>query len=197
MSIIVYLTNLAINLVEQYGYSMLFVLMTLESSSIPVPSEVVMTLAGALASKGMLDFWIAYVVTLSGSTLGMLIDYYIGFFIGKDVLYKHMKIFRIKKKTFEKFDGWFERNAVSAIFLSRLLPVVRTWMSFPAGFVKMPMKKFLFYSISGSAIWDLVLMIFGFYAFNTNKAVIWLASIGILAIVLYSLYRIALRSMKN
>ncbi len=192
-----YLTNLAISLIGQYGYPMLFILMALESSSVPVPSEVVMTLAGALASKGILDFWVAYIVTLGGSTLGILIDYYIGFFIGRDILYKHMKIFRIKKGTFEDFDRWFERNAIAAIFFSRLLPVVRTWMSFPAGFVKMPMKKFLFYSISGSAIWDMVLMVFGFYAFGSNKAVVWLASIGILAIVLYILYKIALRNMKK
>ncbi len=176
---------------------MLFVFMTLESSSVPIPSEVVMTLAGALASKGILDFWLAYIVALAGSTLGMIIDYYIGFFIGKDILYKYMKRFKIKNKSFNDFDMWFERNAIAAIFFSRLLPIVRTWMSFPAGFIKMPMKKFLFYSISGSAVWDMVLMVFGFYAFSTNKASVWLASIGIFAIMLYFIYKLAMKSIKK
>ncbi len=196
MSIIAYITALAVGMIQRYGYPMLALFMALESSSIPVPSEVIMPLAGALAARGLLRFWIAYAVTLAGSTVGMVVDYYIGAVIGKDVVYKHARRFRIKDSSIKRFDAWFERNAVAAIFLTRLLPVVRTWISFPAGFARMPLKRFLLYSVSGSAIWNTVLMVFGFYAFGTNRAVVWLASSGALAIALYLVFRLALKRIR-
>ncbi len=197
LSVLGNLTTIAVDLVKSYGSPMLAFLMFLESSSIPVPSEVILPLAGALAARHILSFWIAYIAILIGSTLGLLLDYYIGFVVGKDVIYKHAKRLRISKESIERFDRWFDRNAVAAVFLSRLLPVVRTLMSFPAGFAKMPLRRFLFYSVAGSAIWDLMLMAFGLYAFSTNNAVIWLSSIGALAIVLYVIYRVAIGRLRG
>lgn len=197
MSIIVYIATLAVDMIKQYGYPMLALFMALESSSIPVPSEIVMPLAGALAARGMLNFWLAYIVTLAGSTVGMLVDYYIGLAIGKDVIYKHARRFRIKESSIKKFDEWFENNAVAAIFLTRLLPVVRTWMSFPAGFARMPIRRFLLYSVSGAAVWNMVLILFGFYALGTSKAIVWMASSGALAIVLYLIFRLFMKKMRK
>ncbi len=197
MSVFASLAIIAVKLVEEYGYPMLFLLMFLESSSVPFPSEVIMPLAGLLAARSVLHFWPAFIVTLVGSALGIALDYYIGFILGKDVIYRHLHFFHLKKKTIEHFDEWFNRNAVAAVFFSRLLPVVRTVMSFPAGFARMPQWKFFLYSVSAAAIWDMVLMLFGFYAFSTNSAVIWMGAIGAFAIALFVVYKVGMRKLRR
>jgi membrane protein DedA with SNARE-associated domain len=197
MSILVSLAAIAVKLVQEYGYPMLFLLMFLESSSIPVPSEVVLPLAGVLAFRNLLHFWPAFAVTLAGSALGLALDYYIGFILGKDVVYRHLHFFHLKKESINRFDSWFNRNAVAAVFFSRLLPVVRTIMSFPAGFARMPAKRFFLYSITGAAIWDMILMLFGFYALSTNSAVVWMGAIGGLAIALFVAYKVGMRRLRR
>jgi Uncharacterized membrane-associated protein len=197
MSILVSLAAIAVKLVQEYGYPMLFLLMFLESSSIPVPSEVVLPLAGVLAFRNLLHFWPAFAVTLVGSALGLALDYYIGFILGKDVVYRHLHFFHLKKESINRFDSWFNRNAVAAVFFSRLLPVVRTIMSFPAGFARMPAKRFFLYSITGAAIWDMILMLFGFYALSTNSAVVWMGAIGGLAIALFVAYKVGMRRLRR
>ncbi len=183
--------------ITTYGYAAIFVLMAMESSSLPVPSEVVLPLAGLFAAKGLLNFWIALLAGVVGSIVGSLIDYFIGYFIGKEVVYRNLKFFHIKKESIEAFDQWFEKNGFAAIFLTRLVPIARTFINFPAGFAKMPLKKFLLYSTIGIIIWDVVLMAFGFYLLSVNSAVIVLASIGVFAILLYVIYKYSMRRMKR
>ncbi|HUY70333.1 MAG TPA: DedA family protein [Candidatus Baltobacteraceae bacterium] len=184
-------------LMKVYGYFALFGLMLLESSSIPIPSEVVLPLAGALAASGVFNFEIAFLVTILASLVGLTIDYAIGYYIGKDVVYKHLQVFHVKKESLDNFDRWFERNGVAAVFLSRLLPVLRTVMSFPAGFAKMPLKKFYGYSLAGVFIWDLVLMLFGYYLIKVNSAVVTLTAIGVFGVVLYLIYAYAVRKLRR
>ncbi len=184
----------AINgLIGSYGYLAVFVLMLLENSSLPVPSEVVLPLAGFFAAKGALSFFLALCAALAGSIGGIAIDYAIGYYVGKDIVYKHLRYLRVKKADLDAFDAWFGRNALIAVFMSRLMPVVRTVISFPAGFARMPMKEFFAYSIAGSFVWDIVLMYFGFYALSASNAVIVLASIGAFAIALYLVYALFMR----
>jgi membrane protein DedA with SNARE-associated domain len=183
--------------ITAYGYAAIFILMALESSSIPVPSEVVLLLAGLFAAKHLINFPIALIVALAGAIFGTMIDYVIGYFIGKDVVYKHLKLFHLKKETLDNFDAWFEKNGIAAVFFTRLVPIVRTFINFPAGFAKMPLKEFLTYSIIGMFIWDLVLMLFGFYVLSVNNAVLVLAAIGVFAILLYVVYKLAMKKMKK
>ncbi len=185
------------NYIQAYGYAAIFGLMALEGSSLPVPSEVVMPLAGYFAAKGTISFAWALLAGLLGSIVGLAVDYYIAYFVGKDVVYKHLKAFHIKKESLDNFDNWFERNGVAAIFLTRLVPVIRTLVSFPAGFARMNAKKFFGYSILGSLIWDAVLMAFGFYALSANDATIVLASTGIFALALYLVYHITTKRMRK
>ncbi|MDE1811088.1 MAG: DedA family protein [Candidatus Micrarchaeota archaeon] len=184
-------------LMKVHGYLALFGLMLLESSSIPVPSEVVLPLAGALSASGTFNFAIAFLISIVASMIGLTIDYFIGFFIGKEVVYRHLQVFRIRKEQLDNFDRWFERNGVAAVFLSRLLPVLRTVMSFPAGFAKMPLKKFYAYSLAGVVIWDLVLMSFGYYLIKVNNAVVTMAALGVFGIVLYVVYAYAVRKLRK
>jgi len=183
--------------IKTYGYAAIFILMTLESSSLPIPSEVVLPLVGLFVAKGTLNFGLALIAALLGSIIGSAIDYVIGYFVGKDIVYKHLKFFHIKKESLDSFDKWFEKNGVAAVFLTRLVPVVRTFINFPAGFAKMSFKKFMAYSIAGMLIWDIVLIAFGYYLLSANSAVVVMASIGVFAILLYVIYKVAMRRMKK
>ncbi len=183
-------------LVKHYGYAAIFTLMLLEGSSLPVPSEVVLPLTGLLARSGLLNAYWGVIVALLGSIGGLAIDYYIGYFIGKDIVYKHLQKFHIRKESLDAFDRWFERNGLAAVFLSRLIPVLRTFMSFPAGFARMDQKKFFAYSIAGSLIWDSLLVGYGYYALPVSNAVLLITSIGMFALLLYFIYYIAKKRMK-
>ena len=183
--------------IKSYGYAAVFLLMGLESSSLPVPSEVVLPLVGYFAAKGILNFYLALLAAMLGSIVGSIVDYAIGYYIGKEIVYKHLKFFHIKKESLDNFDSWFEKNGIAAIFLSRLVPVVRTFINFPAGFAKMSFKDFMLYSTAGIIIWDVVLMVFGYYLLSANSAVIVLGAIGGLAILLYVVYKVAMKGMKK
>lgn len=189
--------NTIMHLVSSYGYPALFGLMLLEGSSLPVPSEVILPLAGYLAAKGTFNVFLAFLFSLLGSICGLIIDYTIGYVIGKDIVYKHLRRLRIRKSSLDAFDAWFARNGVAAVFFSRLIPVLRTVMSFPAGFAKMQLKKFFIYSITGSVIWDSVLIAFGYYLLSAHSAEIALASIGIFAILLYIVFKMALKRIRH
>lgn len=184
-------------LLSSQGYLGLIILMTLEGASLPIPSEVVIPVAGYLAAKGILNPYFAFIAILIGNTFGMAIDYAIGYFIGKEVVYKHLQFFRIKKKTLDSFDAWFARNGSFAVFVSRMIPEVRALMSFPAGFAKMPLKKFFFWSILGSAIWDVLLMAFGYYLLSANSAIIISFALAVFIIALYIVYRVFMKSVRK
>jgi membrane protein DedA with SNARE-associated domain len=183
--------------VESYGYIAIFILMAMEASTLPVPSEVVLPLAGLLAEKGLLNLPIIFIAALLGAIVGSMVDYAIGYFIGKDIVYKHLRLFHIKKESLDNFDIWFEKNGIAAVFFTRLVPVLRTVVNFPAGFAKMNLKEFLGYSIAGFLIWDTVLLLFGYFLLSANSAVTVMASIGVFAILLYVIYRVAIRKIKK
>jgi membrane protein DedA with SNARE-associated domain len=190
----------AINmLIKSYGYLAIFILMAMESSSLPVPSEVILPLAGFFAAQGTINFVLAFIAGILGSIVGSLVDYAIGYYIGKDIVYKHLKFFHIKKESLDRFDAWFEKNGMAAIFFTRLVPIARTFINFPAGFAKMRLKEFLAYTIAGFFIWDLVLMLFGYYLHTVavNSAVTALAAIGVFAILLYVVYKVAMKRMRK
>ena len=191
-------SNAYINsLLSTYGYLGLFGMMTLEGASLPIPSEVIAPIAGYLAAKGVFNFYIAALAILAGNMVGVVIDYVIGYFIGKDVVYKHLHLFHIRKEQIDAFDSWFNRNGGFAVFVSRMIPVLRGLISFPAGFARMPFKKFFLYSLVGSAIWDIVLMLFGFYLLSSNNLYIAMSAIALLALILYVIYRIAVNKTRK
>ena len=191
-------SNAYINsLLSTYGYLGLFGMMTLEGASLPIPSEVIAPIAGYLAAKGVFNFYIAALAILAGNMVGVVIDYVIGYFIGKDVVYKHLHLFHIRKEQIDAFDVWFNRNGGFAVFVSRMIPVLRGLISFPAGFARMPFKKFFLYSLVGSAIWDIVLMLFGFYLLSSNNLYIAMSAIALLALILYVIYRIAVNKTRK
>ncbi|MCL5675333.1 MAG: DedA family protein [Candidatus Marsarchaeota archaeon] len=176
-------------LIYKYGYAGVFLVMILESASLPIPSEVILPLTGSLVAAGFFNFYLVLLIILAGEIIGMFIDYYVAYFLGKDVVYKHLDKLHIKRSTLDSFDSWFEKNGAFAVFIARLLPVVRGLISFPAGFAMMERKKFFLYSVAGSLFWDVVLMLFGYYALKSGSVYAAFTLIAILGIVLYLIYK--------
>ncbi len=185
------------SLLSTYGYLGLFGMMALEGASLPIPSEVIVPIAGYLAAKGVFNFYIAALAILAGNMVGVVIDYVIGYFIGKDVVYKHLSLFHINKEKIDAFDIWFNSNGGFAVFVSRMIPVLRGLISFPAGFARMPFKKFFIYSLVGSAIWDILLMLFGYYLLSSNNLYIAMSAVAFLALILYAIYRVAVKKTRK
>jgi len=192
-------------LVSKYGYYAIFGLTALEAASIPIPSELVLPLIGYFIFEKILDPFLSMAVVLSAEFVGMAINYYTAYFIGKDIVYKHLQLFHIKKETLDAFDVWFARNGSFAVFISRLMPVVRGLINFPAGFALMPQKKFYAYSMLGTALWDLFLISFGYYlskyALSMQNAGYAGAVVGIgaglVGILLFAIYRYFVKKIKK
>ncbi len=188
-------------IVASYGYLGIFGLMLLESASLPIPSEVIMPLAGYYSSIGVLDPFAAMAVALIGSVIGMAVDYYVAYFVGKEVVYKHLGAFHISKERLDAFDRWFKVNGPAAVMIVRLIPVIRGLVSFPAGFAEMPVRKFFLYSFIGAFIWDLVLFMLGFYALSyalqENNVYLLFIIIAAVAVVMYLVYYFAMKRMNR
>jgi membrane protein DedA with SNARE-associated domain len=183
--------------IAQHGYISIFVLLVLEAASFPIPSEVVLPAVGYFAAKGTIDPVLGFAAAIVGGIVGMGIDYYIAYFFGKEVVYKHLHLFHIKKKNILAFDAWFARNGAFAVFVSRLLPIVRGLINFPAGFAEMSLKEFYFYSITGTVIWDVLLISFGYYALSVSNFYMVAAAMVAFTIVLYLVYEYAMRRIRG
>jgi membrane protein DedA with SNARE-associated domain len=183
-------------LISQYGYLAIFVLMVLEAAAFPIPSEVVLPAVGYLVAKGVVNPIIGFSAVIAGGIIGMTVDYYIAYFLGKDVVYKHLSFFHIKKEQLQNFDTWFASHGPFAVFVTRLVPLVRALINFPAGFAEMPIGRFLLFSISGTIIWDILLIAFGYYALAVNSVDIVAVSLAAFVLVLYVIYRYVMSHVK-
>ncbi|MGE5575291.1 MAG: DedA family protein, partial [Ignavibacteria bacterium] len=164
ISAIMHFTRDVRTTVASWGYTGIFGLMILESSSLPVPSEVVLPFSGYLVSIGKLDFWETVIVATVAAIIGSLVDYYIGL-KGIETLTKRKVLGKVlfseDQITFAA--KWFNKYGTIAIFLARLVPGIRTLISFPAGAAKMPMVKFLVFTTAGCLLWNSILIYVGYY----------------------------------
>lgn len=145
------------------GYLGIILLMLLESSFFPFPSEVVMVPAGYLAFKGEMNIYLAVIAGVFGSLLGALINYYLALKFGRKFLFKYAKYFFINEEKFKKFEKFFQKHGNISTFNGRLIPGVRQYISFPAGLAKMNLASFAFYTSFGAGIWVLVLTLLGYF----------------------------------
>ena len=164
ISAIMHFTSDVTTIISSWGYPGIFGLMILESSSLPLPSEVVLPFAGYLIFKGNLDFWVTVLVATVAAIIGSLIDYYIGL-RGIEILTKRRVLGRVifSMDQLAVAGRWFQKYGILAIFLTRLIPVLRTIISFPAGAAKMPLSKFLVFTTAGCFIWNALLIYVGYY----------------------------------
>jgi len=156
------LASMATELMARLGYFGLFFLIAGESALMPIPSEVILPFAGFLVFSGKMTFMLAVLAGITGQLFGSILAYAVGYYGGRPAVLKYGKYFLLSKKHFEHVESWFAKHGSAAIFFSRLMPVVRTVISFPAGIAEMPFKKFLFYSTVGIIPWTIVLVYIGF-----------------------------------
>ncbi len=182
-AIIIFTENIT-GTVRTWGYAGIFILMTLESSSLPIPSEVILPFAGYLVSQGLLDFWATVLVSTVAGLAGSLIDYFVGL-KGMNVLAKRDRLRSLlyKEGRLEMAESWFRRYGSPMVFLSRLLPGFRTLISFPAGAMKMPLSKFVAYTTAGCLVWDVILIYLGMYVGANWRNVTGIVRYLIIAIV--------------
>jgi len=164
--------------ISQHGYLAIFVLMTLESMCIPIPSEAIMGLGGALTAgvtiagvTGRLDIWLVILLGTFGNLVGSLIAYWVGKSGGHTLVERYGKYALLRHHDLDKAEAFFAKHGESAVFVSRILPVVRTFISFPAGVAEMPMMKFALFTLLGSLPWAIGLAYAG-RALATNWDVV-------------------------
>ena len=160
-----HITELLTSIITSYGYLAVFVLMTAESALIPIPSEVTMTFAGFLCGIGVLNIWVAILIGTIGNLTGSLLAFWLGRRMGEEwiriAIRKWGKWVLIHEKDFDTSLRWFEKYGQGITFGSRLLPIVRTFISLPAGISKMDAKKFAIYTFVGSFLWSGILAYLG------------------------------------
>lgn len=149
-------------LVTSYGYVAIFLLMLAESACIPFPSEVTMLVGGWYAERGILDFWWVGTAGVVGNLVGSWIAYGVGYKTGRDLLDRYGKYVLIRAHDVDKAEAWWEKYGEAATFFSRLLPVIRTFISLPAGMARMPFGKFTLYTFLGCIPWTFALTYAGF-----------------------------------
>lgn len=155
------------NLYGTLGYLGVFLAMTIESAMIPLPSELILPFAGFLVSDPTQiepitgqpwSFWIVVIVGTAGNTTGSLIAYAIGAYGGRPFLERYGRYFLIRHHEIELAERFFARYGAPTAFFSRMLPIVRTFISFPAGVARMPLGKFVLYSTLGALPWSIALV---------------------------------------
>jgi len=159
--------------------------MALESANIPIPSEIIMPFSGYLVFAGKFSFWLVVLAGTLGNLFGSILGYLVGFFGGRPFIEKYGKYFFIYKKDLDKADFWFSKYGQGIVFFSRMLPIIRTFISTPAGVVKMNFRKFCLFTFFGSLPWSLFLTYLGFKAGeNWQKLEIYFQKFDWLIIVL-------------
>jgi membrane protein DedA with SNARE-associated domain len=155
------LSQLITDNISTFGYAAVVVLMALESANIPIPSEVILTFAGFLVSQGKMDLHLAAFAGGFGCLLGSIPSYWLGHSLGRTFLERYGKWFMISAKQIELGDRWMSKYGNWTSFFSRLLPVVRTFISFIAGIWKAPFWMFCVLTFVGSVLWSYLLVYVG------------------------------------
>ena len=155
------IVEVATDVVAELGLTGIFVLMLLESACIPVPSEATMLFAGFNVSNGEYSLFAAVAVGSVANLVGSWIAYAVGYYGRTDILEKHGKKLHIKKSHLEWADRWFERHGDATVFFTRMLPIIRTFISLPAGVARMPFWRFSALTLLGCIPWVLMLTFIG------------------------------------
>lgn len=150
-------TGFIINLISSFGYLGIVFLMGIESANIPLPSEIIMPFSGFLVAQGRFDLWIVGLAGAIGCLLGSVVSYWLGAIGGRPLISRYGKYILFSHRDLEIADRWFLKYGEVTVFFSRLLPIVRTFISFPAGIAKMNFPRFVIYTFLGSLPWTLAL----------------------------------------
>jgi len=164
---------------SKYGYASVFALMALESASLPVPSEVVLPLAGYFVGVNQLSFWAVVTVSTVASLTGALVDYYLAKWLGRPFVVGILNLFRLHKNALDRAEAWFGKSVQWTVFAARFVPGLRTVISLPAGLFEMNLGRFVLMTVAGCFAWSVILVYAGVLAgspstttFTTSTTVI-------------------------
>lgn len=182
-----------LSLIDSAGYLGILILMTIESTIIPFPSEIILIPAGALVAKGTFSFGTLLLFSLAGSLFGALINYYLAWHLGRKginhLFSRYGKLFFLKPEHVLKSELYFKQHGEFATFVGRLVPGIRSFISIPAGFYKMDLSRFSVFTLLGAVFPNLALIYLG-YLFGSYEEIVkqYLAEIslafGIAALIL-------------
>ncbi len=173
-----------VNAIGDMGYFGIFLLMFIESTFFPFPSEIIMIPAGYLAYKGEMNLYMVILAGILGSLFGALLNYYLALFFGRKFLLRYGKYVFIKEETLNKLESFFTKHGEISTFTGRLIPGIRQLISLPAGLARMNIARFSFYTSLGAGIWVVVLVAVG-YLVGSNEELIseYLRSATLIALV--------------
>jgi len=174
------------------GYPGIFLLMAMESSVIPVPSELVMPPAGYLAAQGRMNIWIAIFMGTAGSLVGAYANYYTAHYLGRPLLLKYGKYVWITEEKFARVEQYFKDHGEISTFIGRLLPVVRHLISLPAGLAGMNHVKFTIYTLAGAGIWVTILTWIGYFIGANQELIMQYSHQAVIGVIIVSAVIIAI-----
>lgn len=185
--------------VGAWGYTGIFLMMALESSFFPFPSEVVMIPAGYLAYKGEMNLALAIAAGIGGSLAGALFNYWLALKLGRPFLLRYGKYVLFKEHSLQRMEDFFARHGHISTFTGRLIPAVRQYISLPAGLARMNLAVFSFYTSLGAGIWVTILAVLGYTlghnedAIRDNLHLITLVTLGAVAVLILLYVRLKLK----
>lgn len=159
--IIEILSGFIVAVISALGYGGIVLLMAIESACIPLPSEVIMPFSGYLVYTGRFNLWAVGVAGAVGCVVGSLVAYWVGVYGGRPLIEKYGRYLLVSRHDLDLADRWFSRYGEVIVFASRLLPVIRTFIAFPAGVARMNLPRFVIYTFLGSLPWCLGLAYVG------------------------------------
>lgn len=151
--ILEFLSAIIVAVIATLGYSGIVLLMAIESACIPLPSEIIMPFSGYLVSTGQMNIWLVGLAGAVGCVLGSLVAYWVGMKGGRPLIEKYGRYFLVSKHDLDMADRWFAKRGEIIVFVSRMLPAIRTFIAFPAGVARMNLKRFVIYTFAGSFPW--------------------------------------------
>ena len=193
-----YFSQIFLSFIASWGYVAVAVLMAAENACIPIPSELILGFAGYLISAGHMSFEGALLAGMVGGLLGSIFAYEVGARGGRPFVDRYGKYFFIKKSHVDTAQDWFDRYGLKAVFFSRMLPVIRTFISLPAGFARVDPKRFFTYTIAGSLPWTAAIIYAGMMlgenwtdlmAYGHEASMIFVVVAVIVIVVLYLRWR--------
>ncbi|HEY5521768.1 MAG TPA: DedA family protein [Desulfuromonadaceae bacterium] len=168
------------------GYPGIILLMAMESSIIPVPSELIMPPAGYLAYQGKMDMAVAILCGTAGSLIGAYANYFVSHYLGRPLILKYGKYVLIPPDKFERVERFFLQHGEISTFIGRLLPVIRHLISIPAGVAGMNHLKFCLYTVLGAGIWCTILTLIGYAIGENQQLIMQYSHKALLWVVLFS-----------
>lgn len=173
------------------GYPGIFLLMAMESSVIPIPSELVMPPAGYWAAEGKMNLWVAIFCGTVGSLIGAYANYFAAHYLGRPLILKYGKYVGITEEKFAKVETFFHKHGEISTFIGRLLPVVRHLISLPAGLAGMKHGKFAAYTLLGAGIWCTVLAWIGYIIGENQELIMKYSHQAVIGVIIFSVILIA------